>query len=314
MMKRIFTRVFLFVVVFAALQSLASAGQTDNQICIQKASSLRAEFQSGASELENQPFLTFEQLQKTGFSGTEPFWGIRFHKDYMLFTPYPGAPEELFRYTNTPAGQSPIKVLSHDEIQIQVHSTTEGREQNWRIIIRNQPCGDGMSDNTYAYTIDIVKRSGSSAQGCIQGCGGGKKASVTIQEIRATRKIKRFEVSEVMYKPNDEFHVAIKENFRFHGRFSIDPMSDQLTFSVDEASRPDIEVVIDGFTRPLVTSFYFANEQEVAGTLGGETMAKIMRGEKVEETILVKSYSFGGKIDGYGGASATFIKLMDARR
>jgi hypothetical protein len=205
-------------------------------------------------------------------------------------------------------------VLNHDEIQIQVHSTTEGREQNWRIIIRNQPCGDGMSDNTYAYTIDIVKRSGSSARGCIQGCGGGKKASVTIQEIRATRKIKRFEVSEVMYKPNDEFHVAIKENFRFHGRFSIDPMSDQLTFSVDEASRPDIEVVIDGFVRPLVTSFYFANEQEVAGTLGGETMAKIMRGEKVEATILVKSYSFGGKIDGYGGASATFIKLMDARR
>jgi uncharacterized membrane protein len=310
MIGEIYKGVFLFIFIVSCNQIFGNDVRNDNQRVRQEVSHQKAEQWPDEKSHEIQPFLTFEQLLQTGFSGTEPFWGIRFRKEYMHFTPYPGAPEELFRYTNTPAGHSPVKVLSSDEIQIQVHSPGEGSEQSWRIIIRNQPCSDGMSDNTYMYSIDIIKRSGASARGCMQGCGGGKKASVTIQEINATRKIQRFEVTEVMYKPHDEFHVGIKGNFRFQGRFSIDPMSDQLTFRVDEDSRLGIDVVIESYTRPLVTSFYFSNEQDVAAALGDEKMAEIMRGEQVESVILVKKYSFGGKIDGYGGANATFVKLM----
>ncbi len=260
-----------------------------------------------------EPAITFEELQNAVFFGTEPFWNIKFRSSQMYYKSGPGAEEELYNYLVEGNSKTPVKAISDNEIQVNVWPAKNGNDSyRWYIKIRKEPCSDGMSENTYPYSVEIkwedVEENGSGKIG--EGCGRITNNLVNIKEIEKTRKIKQYKVSEVMYKPHDEFNISLKGTFDFKGHFTINPMSNMLNFHVDKNERPEIDIKIETFTRPLFASFHFKNEKLVKEALGKETMKKIRNGEKVQAHILFENYEFGGRIDGYGGASAEFVKFV----
>ncbi|WP_462319027.1 hypothetical protein [Marinilabilia sp.] len=83
-----------------------------------------------------------------------------------------------------------------------------------------------------------------------------------------------------------------------------------LEFHVDESQRPGIDLKIEDYSRPLFASFHFSNESQLKAALGDQKMKQIRNGEQVEANIVFRNYQVGGKIEGYGGASAEFVKLF----
>jgi uncharacterized membrane protein len=260
------------------------------------------------------PAITFKDLQNAVFFGTEPFWTIKFRDDHMYYTSGPGEPEKKYNYLTKPHAETPVMAVSENEVQINVWPATNATDQyRWYIKIREEPCNDGMSENVYPYTIEItwedVEEYGAGEIG--KGCGRKVNKTVTIQEIQKSNKIGNIEVSKCMYEPRSEFNIGLKAEFHFKGYFTIDPMSDQLTFHITDERRPKINVKIEDFTRPLFNTLYFKNEPEIQNALGNEKLKQIRDGKKETATLAFKNYHMAGKIDGYGGAYADFVSIIN---
>lgn len=258
------------------------------------------------------PAITFEDLQNAVFFGTEPFWSIKFRNNGMYYQSGPDQEKELYNYMVPSGSETPVKALSEETVQINVWPAKNGPDSyKWHITIRKEPCSDGMSENTYPYSIEINRKDadGSDSEQIGIGCGRITNNLVNIEDIKETKKIKKYTVSEVTHEPGHEFNIELQGTFDFKGHFTINPMSDMLNFHVAENNRPGIEVKIDTFTRPLFTNFNFKNEEEVRTALGEKAMEQIRNDEKVQAHIVFKNYEFGGKIDGYGGARAEFVKI-----
>ncbi|MGM0377127.1 MAG: hypothetical protein ACQEQ0_10150 [Bacteroidota bacterium] len=259
------------------------------------------------------PAITFEELQNAVFFGTEPFWSMKF-RDNGMYKEGPGQEEELFKYVVHSGGETPVKAISENEVQVDVYpENKENDSYRWHITIRKETCSDGMSENTYPYSIEIswedTEEMDSGKIG--EGCGRIDKKRVDIEEIKKTKKIKKYTVSEVMHEPGREFAIGLEDTFDFSGHFTFDPMSEMLKFHVDEEEKPGIELEIDGFTRPLFTNFNFTNEKDVKAALGEEKVNQIRNREKIQARIVFKNYHVEAKLDGYGGASAEFVKMGD---
>jgi len=258
------------------------------------------------------PAITFEDLQNAVFFGTEPFWSIKFRNSGMYYQSGPDQEKELFNYMVTSGNETPVKALSEKAVQVNVWPAKNGTDSyKWHITIRKEPCSDGMSEKTYPYSIEINRKDadGSDSGQIGIGCGRITNNLVNIGEIKETKKIKNYTVSKVTHEPGQEFNIELQGTFDFNGHFTINPMSDMLNFHVAENDRPGIEIKIESFTRPLFTSFNFKNEEEVKAALGEEKTEQIRNGEKVQAHIVFKNYQFGGKLDGYGGARAEFVKI-----
>lgn len=99
--------------------------------------------------------LTLDEIIATSFGGTEPFWSIKFSKTGAKFNAYPDAPEIILTYGAKKANGNSFSITADD------HENME----SYFITIKKESCSDGMSDNTYPYSIEI-KRDNSILNGC----------------------------------------------------------------------------------------------------------------------------------------------------
>lgn len=251
-----------------------------------------------------------ETLKDLMFLGVEPNWSLVLKETHAEYTPM-GEETKRIAYNQAPskdkASLTAYTTGNQNEI-LEISGTLPGSVST-RIMIKEESCSDGMSDNTYPYAIRLEFNGESVYEGC--GRINNSNNLVNIEEIKKTKKIKEHVVSEVMHEPGNEFNISLKGTFDFKGHFTINPMSDMLNFHVDNEDKPGIKVKIENFTRPLFTSFNFSNEQEVMTALGKEKIKQIRNNEKVQAHIVFKNYQFGGKLDGYGGAKAEFVKMVN---
>ena len=96
------------------------------------------------------------ELFNKQFFGTEPFWSMRFTRDGVYYTPNIGEEEISFSYAN-------IKAKS-GIWEIRAFNDSTGSEID--ITVKKEKCSDGMSDNTYPYSINIV-----TSEDIRNGCG-----------------------------------------------------------------------------------------------------------------------------------------------
>lgn len=231
----------------------------------------------------------------------------------MFYQDGPGQEKELYNYVMESGSTTPVKAISDNAVQVNVWPATNGSDQyQWHIIIRKEPCSDGMSEKTYPYSIEITwEDTQEYGEGDI-GMGRGRITNklVKIEDIQQTKKIKNYSVAEVTYNPRNDFNIILNGSFDFNGHFTIDHMSEMLNFHIAEYQRPEIEIKIEDYSRPLFTCFYFTNEKAVVEALGEPKMKQIRKGEHVQGNVVIRNYQVGGKIDGYGGAGAEFVKMV----
>lgn len=107
------------------------------------------------------------ELKKLIFFGTEPFWDMKFKTDFAEYSNSDGTYLKL-SYSKKADAQSSlpdaVKVLSENELQI---STYENGKK-LQITIKKEPCSDGMSDESYNYSISLAWESDNNT---LFGCG-----------------------------------------------------------------------------------------------------------------------------------------------
>ncbi|WP_462319028.1 hypothetical protein [Marinilabilia sp.] len=165
-----------------------------------------------------EPAITFEDLQNAIFFGTEPFWSIEFKNGHMFYQDGPGQEKKIYNYVVESGNSTPVKAISDNAVQVKAWPAINGTDSyQWHIIIRKEPCSDGMSDNTYPYSIEInwedTEESGSGEIG--KGCGRITNNLVKIEDIEQTKKIKNYTVAEVSYEPQSHFNIVLDGTFDF---------------------------------------------------------------------------------------------------
>lgn len=85
------------------------------------------------------------ELFNKQFFGTEPFWSMRFTRDGVYYTPNIGEAELPLSYAD-------IKTKS-GIWEIKAFNDSNGYEID--ITVKKENCSDGMSDNTYPYSINF---------------------------------------------------------------------------------------------------------------------------------------------------------------
>ena len=98
-------------------------------------------------------------LKKINFSGTEPFWNIKFEDDYAIYT----SPNELdgtkIFYKNNITDDNNLKLND---------ATTKVSDKEYKLLgimkktkveitIKNEKCSDGMSDDKGTYKINLLR-------------------------------------------------------------------------------------------------------------------------------------------------------------
>jgi len=98
--------------------------------------------------------ITLQTLTNTTFFGTENdiSWTLKFNNDKIIFTPTLGEDAyDVFYYYDK---ISCFTSISDDEVQIKATPNVD-KGFIWTITIKREPCSDGMSDNSYPYSINI---------------------------------------------------------------------------------------------------------------------------------------------------------------
>lgn len=255
------------------------------------------------------PDITLKELGKVIFTGNEPAWTLTFKDDYISFTEGMGGREKKFQYGKNSYGPTPVKHTGKDEVLVKAApSGDKSQTAVWMIRISKEKCSDGMSEKRYPYSIRLDKADGSSK---LKGCGRIDWETVDIKEIKETKKIKNYVVSDLSYTPGQTFDIKIKGQYQSKGYLTVDPMSEQLVFHVDQTQWPRVRINIEGFKRPVFTRFHFTNENELKKALGKEKVRQIRQGKKYKTSLTFTNYRISGKLDGYGGASAQFLRLAE---
>jgi uncharacterized membrane protein/outer membrane murein-binding lipoprotein Lpp len=135
---------------------------------IERSFVLKASREKGQGEVGEDKWDS-ESLKNIVFSGVEPNWSFKLKDNYAEFTEM-GMETQLIKYEPTVPGITPtlsdFTENSQQEV-LKIDGTIDG-ETYVAIRIKEESCSDGMSDNTYPYTIKIEFRYGSVFEGCGQ--------------------------------------------------------------------------------------------------------------------------------------------------
>jgi len=136
--------------------------------------------EAGSVELRNVPMLVevkeasestdglnAESLKKMQFSGTEPFWSVKFSEEYATYSSPEDAGTKIYYKksygdTSKPKLTSAIVKKSADEIEIQGSFNGVGV----LFTIKKGSCSDGMSEEKFTHTIDFMIDEYGSMKGC----------------------------------------------------------------------------------------------------------------------------------------------------
>jgi len=117
-------------------------------------------------------FLTVDQLKNTSLVGTEPFWNITFKDTYAEYSsPEFTEPQKIFYMKNDSDKSKPnINELILNSENEKVTILGDMSNKKVKILIFKQNCSDGMSDESYPYTANVIVEKSQ-----LSGCGILKK-------------------------------------------------------------------------------------------------------------------------------------------
>lgn len=111
--------------------------------------------------------LSGADLKNAVFFGVEPNWTVWFYEDYAEYEPMGQSKMKVYYKKSYADNSRPklsqaIKQFSKGEIQVQ------GDADGWGTLftIKKEKCSDGMSDNTYPYSIKLLFDESEELSGC----------------------------------------------------------------------------------------------------------------------------------------------------
>lgn len=112
--------------------------------------------------------ISLDELKKLKFFGTEPGWTLTFKDDHMIYTEgYEGEDIKMLYYGDLDGSGQRMKKVSDNELQVRlVPEMAKDKAYIWTATVKREECSDGMSDNSYPYSIHIDVEDGSK-----KGCG-----------------------------------------------------------------------------------------------------------------------------------------------
>lgn len=120
-------------------------------------------------EMQSEPKgITLESLKSIKFFGTEPPWTLTFKDEHLNYSyGYENNQVKMVYYGDHDGSNQRIKTISEDEIQVRMVSEAAlDKGFIWVATIKKENCSDGMSENTYPYSIKIRVQ-----EGVKEGCG-----------------------------------------------------------------------------------------------------------------------------------------------
>lgn len=112
--------------------------------------------------------LSVDDLKNAIFFGTEPNWTLKFTEDYAEYIPMEGQTTKMYYKKNygdrTKNKLSDvIVVVSETTLEVQANADSGG---GINLTVKKEACSDGMSDNTYPYSLSIMIDEVGEQKGC----------------------------------------------------------------------------------------------------------------------------------------------------
>lgn len=131
-----------------------------NELVIIKAERLDAQSTSRAS-------ITAADLTNAIFFGTEPNWTIKFYDNYVQYEPMGKAKEKLIYISASgKSGNNSIEDVLQTVSDNAIAITVKSPKGKAEITVKKEACNDGMSDNSYPYSITLKTKGQSAKKGC----------------------------------------------------------------------------------------------------------------------------------------------------
>lgn len=107
------------------------------------------------------------ELKKLQFNGVEPNWTLIFKENYAEYTPM-GESTQIIYYKKDYGDQSKPKLSAVAKPDGNGVIEFQGSLEGWgaSFTIRKENCSDGMSDNTYPYSVDLMFDESETLKGC----------------------------------------------------------------------------------------------------------------------------------------------------
>lgn len=101
--------------------------------------------------------ITFDELKNIKFAGVEPAWTLEFTDKNIIYNfGYEENPIELVYYGDYDGTNQRLKQISENEVQVRfIHKSALDKGFINVATIKKENCSDGMSDNTYPYSVKL---------------------------------------------------------------------------------------------------------------------------------------------------------------
>ena len=112
--------------------------------------------------------LNAETLKTLQFFGAEPFWDVVFTEDYAEYTTPGAAMQKIYykkEYTDNSKPKLSAVIIQTSDKEIEFQGDLNGG--GIKFTIKTEACSDGMSEESFPYSMDFMF----DEVGSIQGCG-----------------------------------------------------------------------------------------------------------------------------------------------
>jgi uncharacterized membrane protein len=123
-------------------------------------------FEEEGEAVELGEALTIEELKKATFSGSEPFWSIKFTDEYLLYEDPSGPLKVYFRKSYDDATKIKLKEAYAVKDKKGTFFATMNEEVTLQIMVTRQSCSDGMSEDEGKYKMVILYNKDAKNYGC----------------------------------------------------------------------------------------------------------------------------------------------------
>ncbi|PWE00205.1 hypothetical protein [Marinilabilia rubra] len=168
--------------------------------------------------------------------------------------------------------------------------------------------GYGIEQAEGEYYLYVEKPAGYQDGEVDQSTGTGL---LRMEELKKGQAVEGLTISEYELVPGDHFVIGFEGQFQTSGNLYLDEMWDEITFEANEGEKLNRELEVAGYPLKMMNYVKFQNEDAIKKALDQEKLKRIMSGDKVPVTIIVRNYGLGGAFQSEYGTNFEFVSFTE---
>ncbi len=115
---------------------------------------------------KSKTIFTSDLIKSIVASGTEPFWDIKFKETHAEYNDPNGVEKIFYRKDNNDSSKPKLSEVLKQVNNNTVEILCTMKNVPGKIVIKKQNCSDGMSDESYAYSVEFIREKMDTYMGC----------------------------------------------------------------------------------------------------------------------------------------------------